>query len=190
MIVWCIVQLSSCGLIEVTAQAFPGVAEEVLKNLSNDSRSLRWEVMRSRSATHSTVMLCVTVIILYVLIFMYEVANRRNLNWFAEVAVVAKDRYLKWYLYPWYWRAYVVVKVSHKHIFCSVLLMIWLCQLRVPFDMPFGIHLHIPRERITYWETFWLICACKYFIWSVFIWQLLDAESVLWYWLWHNCGCS
>jgi len=66
MIVRCSVQLSSCGLIEDTKQAFPGVAEEVSINLSNDSRSPHWEMMRSRSAALSTVMLCVTVIILYV----------------------------------------------------------------------------------------------------------------------------
>lgn len=56
--------------------------------------------------------------------------------------------------------------------------------------MLFGIHLHIPKERITYWETLWLSCAGKYYIWTVSIWRLLDAESVLWYWLWHNCDCS
>ena len=146
--------------------------------------------MRNKSATRLTVMLCVTVIMLYVFIFMSEIANRKNLNWFAEVAVVAKDRCLKWDLFLWCWYAYVVVKVSHKPIFCSVLLTIWLCGLHVPFDVPFGILLHIPRERITYWETFWLSCAGKCYIWVVSIWQLLDAESVLWYWLWHNCDCS
>lgn len=146
--------------------------------------------MWSRSAAHSAVMLCVTVIILYVFIFMSEVTNGKNLNCFTEVAVVVQDIYLKWDLFPWCWRVYVVVKVYHKPIFCSALLTIWLCQLLVPFDVPFGIHLHISRQRITYWETFWLSCAGKYYIWTACIWHLLDAESVLWYWLWQNCDCS
>lgn len=93
--VGCAEQLSGRGVIVGTTPVFAGAAEEVSKNRSQDSRSPRREVMRSRSATHSTATLCVTVIILYVFIFRSEVANRKNLNWFAEVAVVAKVTYLK-----------------------------------------------------------------------------------------------
>jgi hypothetical protein len=56
--VGCGVQLRGHGLIVGTTPAFPVVAEEVVKNLSDDNRSSRWELMRSRSATYSIVTLC------------------------------------------------------------------------------------------------------------------------------------
>jgi hypothetical protein len=96
--VGCGVQLSGHGLIVGTTQAFPVVAE------GSPKTSVMIAGLHARRWCEAGVLLtrlqhCVTVIILYVFIFTYEVANRKFQNWFAEVAIVDKDRYVKWDLF-------------------------------------------------------------------------------------------